>query len=133
MSDITDFLSLRREEKMMLEQLNDLKSDLYSIKGVSWDKIPNTQRCDDPTLKKYLYITDYENDIIEIHKTIDDLKEKIISRCDSLNLQYRQVLKDVYLFDIPVNQLSVSMNLSIADTYRIKREATKKYEEIYGV
>lgn len=132
MSDITDFLSLKREEKAMLEHLNDLKSDIYTIKGISWDKIPNTQRYDDPTLKKYLYITDYENDIIEIHNTINELKKKIISRCDSLNLQYRQVLKDVYLFDIPVSQVSVSMNLSIADTYRIKREATKKYEEIYG-
>lgn len=130
MNDFEELITLREEQYLMMEKIACFKEDVFSIHGTKWDKIPKTEKEKDPTLKKFLIISEYEYELMEIYKEKKKIEDKILNNVKRLEQLEREVLKQYYIFENNIATISMKLSMSYGQVCRTKREALEHYNKL---
>ena len=109
-------------------KLYELKMNLYSVSGISYDRIPSEPQCNDKMLAQIIEIDEVIQEINDLKAQKQKLYIKHLEEIAKVNDQkYRTLLRGWYLLKLDVYNVAKTLNVSRQHLYRMKKEAENEF------
>lgn len=114
--------------KELEAKVYELKLSLYSVTGISYDKLPSESHCNDIVLHKISDIEEVNHEIVQLKIKKEELYQKHLKEIEEVTQErYRTILRCWYLLKMDVSTIESSMGISRQHVYKIKGEAEREF------